>query len=483
MEVSHFDYTGWFVTGYPESGGWVAAEMDFCIGSHINVSNFTSVNSQTTGVGLTNNSSCDITVHDMSTTNSSGVYIHQDPGITASRFTLTNNRIQMAPNQFWAGFELHNPGQVANSITISNNQIYAPGCSEPWGPIWGDYIDGAVITNNTITGQGGSAIYVEDRGNAGKNWVLKNNDLSGFNAFNSSILLGSATSNCMVQGNKIGTGGLAGIYSGGAGNQITNDNFMGNYPGWTSPYVDQYGNPIGAGCVLLAGSARNNVVNALKNGVDSFGHDVCNQVLDLPEYESSHVVVGDVSAVGAVPVPPEWGVGPTLPYIASTNVTEVDYSSIGSAGFADPNNPTSGRYFDRAPVEVLAVFWYEPDLGWYTPDLNGISGWILYPEEWGFPGFRMSANLVKTEATATEPAMINLYGFDIPNPAAKGVIGGLKGNNVPGYNKCLNKPAGFITAMQKKVAGLKANARGSRPLKNRPRGLGRFGEIKTIRQI
>jgi hypothetical protein len=349
------------------------------------------------------------------------------------------------------------------------------------------------------------AIWVEGSGN-----TVRNNNLSGFQARIAQAYVGAAQPDDgytphdnFFQNNDYGpvdsssSEAMAGFVCEGDNNQFTNENFLGNYPGWSVVNPDYlswlgqdslhedppgtswtngellglYGGlsayyawfyccvnswcghpcddcgfsgvskcgddsqpppPFDAlGCVLLGGSAKGNKVTALKNGQVLHGADLCDQVLDLPDYENETYIVGkpgwrDDYGKSVYNYP--W-LGGYLLIIHDSYFQTYD-QNFGSAGFEDENDPTSGQAFVRTgQQEVLIIQGPFGDEGWHW------LGWSPSPFPIPVQGFTYTANLVDVDP-AGQPIVTSKY------------------NDVPGYQSCLNRPEGFITAMQERAASL-----------------------------
>ena len=312
------------------------------------------------------------------------------------------------------------------------------------------------ITDNKVSGRYGFPLFTgfaascsferNDFSNAeAVETVFLGEPLGGVQAF-----VGPLSSGCTFKGNKYGPGQYGGMLAFSESSTYTNDNFMGNYPGWMN----------GSGCVLFDGSARNNTVTALKNGVALQGMAVCDQVLDIPDFEDSTYkcintdapmpYVFDLSLFGLpqglyAVMPPEW-----LPPEAVASIYQEASYNFGDAGFAG-DNPTTAYSYQRAnndnafiPVAVLDEASGAPE---------GLWGFVLYVR---------GANLVMTQppdTTVTFPAFegipdalppIPAYAVSLPDPNGT-PLKVLKNNKVPGYEKCLRSSSALIDELQKKA--------------------------------
>jgi hypothetical protein len=137
-----------------------------------------------------------------------GIYLVQSKGVglEPSTFIFTHNNFRMFPGHNFAGIEIWNPSGhpdegVQHDILISHNTFHSPSCKEPYAAIFAKRVSGAVVKNNRITGAGECAIYVEPWGaHEYGDWILYNNDVSGFDAELAPINLGPATRDCIVVG-------------------------------------------------------------------------------------------------------------------------------------------------------------------------------------------------------------------------------------------------------------------------------------------
>jgi hypothetical protein len=172
------------------------------------------------------------------------------------------------------------------------------------------------------------------------------------------------------------------------------------------------------------------------------GHALCEQVLDLPDYDGPKQITfvpGDLWAgpyanagggfwyfFDGTHVEPEWGDQDPNTYPLETYTDP----GFGSAGFVDANDPTSAYTYERDHFALVNV-WAGP-----YPEDGGV--WILAEG---------TVNLVKTTNELNDLP----WGGTRPDPAGD-PLKVPKINDVPGYNKCLDKPEGFITGMQEKAA-------------------------------
>jgi hypothetical protein len=269
---------------------------------------------------------------------------------------------------------------------------------------------------------------------------------------------------------------IAGIVCMGNHNNFKNENFLGNYPGWTEPYYDAQGNPRGLGCILLRGTATDNKVTALKNGVAMHGYDLCEQVLNLPDYEDRIVTFAKPGAT-IYPFP----FYPVFSMISVDDTVRVRYN-FGSAGSQDPNNPTTGQSFQRQAYQVLNIvinpnpdcnilhdifFWadffdplvpvgnYYVIYGFKTEMLVKTQNYPWYP----WPGLPVEIPTDSWDGTIDDTCtFIERKAADSWNPLSNPGIPLepyiVKNNSIPGYEKCLRHSDEFITAIQEKTASL-----------------------------
>jgi hypothetical protein len=159
-------------------------------------------------IDLMHLSGCTVTVSRVETYDTQGVYLEQGGGmgLEPSTFIFTHNNFRMFPGHNFAGIEIWNPSGhpdegVQHEIVISHNTFHSPSCKEPYAAIFAKRVSGAVVANNIITGAGESAINVEPWGaDEYGDWILYNNDVSGFDAELAAINLGPATRDCIVVG-------------------------------------------------------------------------------------------------------------------------------------------------------------------------------------------------------------------------------------------------------------------------------------------
>ena len=203
----------------------------------------------------------------------------------------------------WAGITTW----MASNVTVRNNTL-GSGMA-----VRGIATDGTPqltvnnnrISDNRISGFVMFGLYTKDSANV----VLERNDLSGATCLFSQLFCGWNASGNSSRNNRFGStsipiGGvmcgwdqdIGNMISGfltsvgldfvgaefaldhsgvppASGNSFTNDNFLGNYPGWSN----------GSGCMLFTSYTQGNQVTALKNGVPMYGFDLCDQVFDYTD--------------------------------------------------------------------------------------------------------------------------------------------------------------------------------------------------------
>ncbi|MBN2266318.1 MAG: right-handed parallel beta-helix repeat-containing protein, partial [Candidatus Aminicenantes bacterium] len=352
--------------------------------------------------------------------NGGGVTLWRDTATdTSAIIVIRDNDITMREGQHqWAGLELHERrGEKTMDLRVENNTVHAADTGAyPFGAILCDNLNGAVIAGNTIKGDSGC---------------------------NPAIYLGGGTTGCRVTGNEIGLSALTGILCAGSNNLIADNAFADAYVGWMEPFLDGDGAPSGRGWLILAPGALGNTVAGSRAAGGEPASGLCPQTLDLPGYGGRPILVGDTSKVRIMQD------GAHL--LRESDTRLVGYDRMGSAGFADPEDPTTSMRFDTAPAETLAVLDHREDLGAIDPELTGIAGFLLNPEA---PDYKIAVARIRTEAAEGRPARIILWGFDIPNPEARGVVAGPSANKVQGFAACPKKPVSFIESVQKKLAGL-----------------------------
>lgn len=140
-----------------------------------------------------------------------------------SEYVFKHNRIRQAPGSWYASFELTNYAglleRALGNVIIANNKIHSEDHNFPYGPIFSYFVDGAVVTNNVITGRGDTAIAIEPYGTIGRDWVLVGNNVVNYEStpYPEQILLGPGTSNCTV----VGGGNAANVFDMGTDNYVT----------------------------------------------------------------------------------------------------------------------------------------------------------------------------------------------------------------------------------------------------------------------
>jgi len=140
-----------------------------------------------------------------------------------SEYVFTHNRIRQGTGSWYASFELWNyageVGWALGNVVISNNKIHSEDHNFPFGPIFSYFVDGAVITNNKITGRGDTAVAIEPFGTIGRDWVLVGNNVENYEStpYPEQILLGPGTSNCTV----VGGHNAANVFDMGTDNYVT----------------------------------------------------------------------------------------------------------------------------------------------------------------------------------------------------------------------------------------------------------------------
>lgn len=208
--------------------------------STVKIKNINAKNSRV-AINMADISNCNIKVSHVVTENCSGFVIRQgedairgasfDPYPKKmpepSSFLFTHNEINMPQNSKHSGFELWNlAGEVgvqAADVVISNNKIHSPSHLAPFGPIFSYFIDNVVVTNNIITGEGRTAIYVGPYGHSAEGWLLKGNNVQNFNASWGQIYLGPGTSECTV----VGKSNKDNVVDNGTNNKLIGVNNMG----------------------------------------------------------------------------------------------------------------------------------------------------------------------------------------------------------------------------------------------------------------
>ena len=140
-----------------------------------------------------------------------------------SEYVFTHNNIQQGADSWYASFELWNVAgefeRALGNVVISNNQIHSIDHNFPFGPIFSYFVDGAVVSNNIITGRGDTAIAIEPYGGLGRDWVLIGNNVQNYEStpYPEQILLGPGTSNCTV----VGGSNINNVFDMGTDNYIT----------------------------------------------------------------------------------------------------------------------------------------------------------------------------------------------------------------------------------------------------------------------
>lgn len=165
---------------------------------------------------------CTVNVSHIETNDAPGLYFFTHPENIRSGVNVTRNRIKLRPDSSYAGAEIWaRYGEV--SAVISNNKIHSPSHIPPFGAIFSFGVDGAVVTNNIITGEGYAAIYVGMYNLPTEGCLLKGNNVQNFNASLAQIILGPRTSNYTV----IGGSNKCNVIDNGTDNIIVGVNNMG----------------------------------------------------------------------------------------------------------------------------------------------------------------------------------------------------------------------------------------------------------------
>ena len=175
-------------------------------------------------VALWNLDHCNVNVSNLDTYNSSGIWVSQFwPDLEPNTFVFSHNNIRMPPGTDWAGIELWNvAGEM--DVVISNNNILSSNNIVPFEGIFSYGVDGAVVKNNKIEGDGWSAVWVEPDGVAGKEWRLIGNNVETFDPGSwAQIYLGYGTFNCTV----VGGSNKTNVIDTGTNNIIVGVNNMG----------------------------------------------------------------------------------------------------------------------------------------------------------------------------------------------------------------------------------------------------------------
>jgi len=202
--------------------------------------------------------------------------------ITPGNVTITDN---MITNPFLGGFEID---YAEGPVLIKNNQMLDGPC------IWGGAIllwssKNCTIANNVITGNlDFSGLLVAcDPDLPSYNNTISGNDLSGSSAA-AQVYISPYSHHISCTNNNYGPAAFTGLYIEGSNNKFTNENFLGNYPGWQLGPMGPYG-----GCIYLEYGSQYNQVTALKNGLALQGFAVCNQILDI-NYELDNQTTNSV---------------------------------------------------------------------------------------------------------------------------------------------------------------------------------------------
>jgi hypothetical protein len=146
-----------------------------------------------------------------------------------SEFVFTKNKIRQGAGSWYASFELWNPagelGRALGNVIITRNKIHSVDHNFPYGPIFSYFVDGAVVTNNVITGRGDTAIAIEPYGGPGRDWVLVGNNVENYEStpYPEQILLGEGTSNCTV----VGGNNKANVFDMGTDNHVVGVPYQG----------------------------------------------------------------------------------------------------------------------------------------------------------------------------------------------------------------------------------------------------------------
>jgi hypothetical protein len=163
-------------------------------------------------------------------------------------------------------------------VLIDSNFISCRNC---WGWFSGAIVlhgnvSNGVVSNNTGTGVNNEEAVMCLEANPSSGVQMFGNDFSTYEAIYFQLYVGQTYSGCSFVSNNFGPSVWTGAYVLGNQNHFTNQNFMGNYPGWSQ----------GSGCLYLEYGTQDNQITALKNGVVLNGFAVCDQVYDV-NYEAT----------------------------------------------------------------------------------------------------------------------------------------------------------------------------------------------------
>ncbi len=175
---------------------------------------------------------------------------------------------------------------ATQGTVVRNNLMTSAQGIERGSFLFFNSISDADIRDNTCSGT--AFVGINLPGNP-RNNVLKRNDLSGLLTNLAQIWLrGEGNS---LKNNDIGPPGQwGGIGVLGADNQLVNNTFHGDYPGWSVEFGPDE-SPFEKGCIVFGSSSVNNRAVATKLADQPHGFDVCGQILDrgtnnlVPGYE------------------------------------------------------------------------------------------------------------------------------------------------------------------------------------------------------
>jgi hypothetical protein len=124
--------------------------------------------------------------------------------VRPSTYHIHHNLIKQQENSWWSGVEMYDYSKILFSIStinpvIEKNEFHAESQDIVYGPIYGVFVDNALVRNNKFYGTSDFGIYVNGYpGFEANNWIILGNNLQHFDSHLADIYLGYDTSDCIV---------------------------------------------------------------------------------------------------------------------------------------------------------------------------------------------------------------------------------------------------------------------------------------------